>query len=82
RRDILVDEQTLFDFYDQRVPADVASARHFDRWWKGARRDDPELLDLSLKELTNHAGGVSERDYPSFWSTSTPGAEQPQRLTL
>ncbi|MDT7776282.1 MAG: ATP-dependent helicase HrpA, partial [Pseudonocardiales bacterium] len=82
RRDILVDEQTLFDFYDQRVPADVASARHFDRWWKGARRDNPELLDLSLKELTNQAGGVSERDYPSFWSTSTPGAEQPQRLTL
>ncbi|WP_445187635.1 ATP-dependent RNA helicase HrpA [Pseudonocardia sp. Cha107L01] len=82
RRDILVDEQTLFDFYDQRVPADVASARHFDRWWKVARRDNPELLDLSLKELTNQAGGVSERDYPSFWSTSTPGAEQPQRLTL
>ncbi|HEX4248304.1 MAG TPA: ATP-dependent RNA helicase HrpA, partial [Pseudonocardia sp.] len=84
RRDILVDEQTLFDFYDQRVPADVASARHFDRWWKTARRDNPELLTLSLKDLTNDAAGVSERDYPSFWSTSTPGspAGSGQRLAL
>ncbi|HEY0574473.1 MAG TPA: ATP-dependent RNA helicase HrpA [Pseudonocardia sp.] len=82
RRDILVDEQTLFDFYDRRVPADVASARHFDRWWKTGRREDPELLDLSVKELTNDAAGVTERDYPSFWSTSTPGAEQPAKLAL
>jgi len=84
RRDILVDEQTLFDFYDQRVPADVASARHFDRWWKIARRDNPELLTLSLKELTNDTTGVSERDYPSFWTTSTPGSPtgSGQRLAL
>ena len=34
RRDILVDDETLFDFYDERVPADVVSARHFDSWWK------------------------------------------------
>jgi len=86
RRDILVDEQTLFDFYDRRVPAEVASARHFDRWWKTARRENPELLTLSLKELANDTGGVSERDYPSFWSTSTPGSRdgtgQPARLAL
>ena len=30
RRDILVDDETLFDFYDQRIPADVVSGRHFD----------------------------------------------------
>ena len=84
RRDILVDEQTLFDFYDHRVPAEVASARHFDRWWKTARRDTPELLTLSLKDLTNDTAGVSERDYPSFWSTTTPGAPtgSGQRLAL
>jgi ATP-dependent helicase HrpA len=84
RRDIMVDEQTLFDFYDHRVPAEVASARHFDRWWKTARRDNPELLTLSLKDLTNDTEGVSERDYPSFWSTSTPGSPtgSGQRLAL
>ena len=37
RRDILVDDETLFDFYDQRIPADVVSGRHFDAWWKKTR---------------------------------------------
>ena len=34
RRDIRVDEETLFELYDARIPADVVSTRHFDRWWK------------------------------------------------
>src|SRR6478672_2741181 len=34
RRDIVVDEQTLFDFYDERVGRDVVSGVHFDQWWK------------------------------------------------
>ena len=38
RRDIVVDDETLFDFYDARVPADVVSGAHFDTWWKKARR--------------------------------------------
>src|SRR5690606_37754057 len=29
RRDIVVDDETLFDFYDRRVGAEVVSARHF-----------------------------------------------------
>ena len=37
RRDILVDDQTLYAFYDARIPSDVVSARHFDTWWKRAR---------------------------------------------
>ncbi|HZH20826.1 MAG TPA: ATP-dependent RNA helicase HrpA, partial [Geodermatophilus sp.] len=34
RRDIRVDDETLFELYDARIPADVVSTRHFDRWWK------------------------------------------------
>src|SRR5690606_15515281 len=68
RRDILVDDQTLFDFYDQRIPAEVVSARHFDSWWKRARRTDPDLLTFSTAMLVNPvAGGVSAEDYPDFW---------------
>src|SRR5699024_811865 len=33
RRDILVDDQTLFDFYDARIGSEVVSAKHFDTWW-------------------------------------------------
>jgi ATP-dependent helicase HrpA len=81
RRDIGIDEQTLFEFYDKRIPQQVASARHFDRWWKTASRDNPELLTMSLEQITQH-DGVSESDYPSFWSTSTPGADEPARLSV
>ena len=37
RRDLRVDDETLYAFYDERVPADVVSTRHFDTWWKAAR---------------------------------------------
>jgi ATP-dependent helicase HrpA len=68
RRDILVDDETLFDFYDQRIPADVVSGRHFDAWWKKARRDQPDLLTYSASLLVNEdAAEVSDRDYPDTW---------------
>ncbi len=34
-----VDDDTLFEFYDQRISHDVISARHFDSWWKNKPRD-------------------------------------------
>jgi ATP-dependent helicase HrpA len=68
RRDILVDDETLFDFYDERVPEDVVSGRHFDTWWKKTRRDEPELLSFEKSMLINrNAGDVSEADYPDAW---------------
>ncbi len=62
-RGILVDDETLFDFYDQRIGPDVVSARHFDSWWKQARRRDPELLTLTAEQLTV-GGGVDPAAYP------------------
>lgn len=68
RRDILVDDETLFDFYDQRVPEHVVSGAHFDSWWKHARRDEPELLDFEREMLINEkAGQVTKDDYPDSW---------------
>ncbi len=68
RRDILVDEHTLFDFYDARVGADVVSGAHFDTWWKQARRDDPELLTFDPSMLVNEsAEAVTEEEYPDVW---------------
>ena len=78
-----VDEQTLYDFYDRRVPPEVASVRHFDRWWKTAGRENPALLDLSLDDLTDNPVGVSEQDFPSVWTSSTPGSgDAAPRLAL
>ncbi|MFF0062873.1 ATP-dependent RNA helicase HrpA [Streptomyces sp. NPDC005279] len=68
RRDILVDDETLFDFYDQRVPEHVVSGAHFDSWWKHKRRDEPELLDFEREMLINEkAGSVTKDDYPDSW---------------
>ncbi|MBD9699293.1 ATP-dependent RNA helicase HrpA [Flavimobilis sp. GY10621] len=67
RRDLVVDDDTLFAFYDARVPADVVSARHFDRWWKDARRTDPELLTFTPELLVPEAGDVDLADYPDTW---------------
>ncbi|POM23744.1 ATP-dependent RNA helicase HrpB [Actinomadura rubteroloni] len=77
RRDILVDDETLFSFYDARVPADVVSGRHFDAWWKQARRTEPDLLSFEKSMLINaSAGDVSEADYPDAWQ------QGPLRLRL
>lgn len=68
RRDILVDDETLYDFYDQRVPEDIVSGAHFDSWWKDKRRDEPELLDFERSMLINEkAGSVTKDDYPDTW---------------
>ncbi|MFF8643909.1 ATP-dependent RNA helicase HrpA [Streptomyces sp. NPDC015345] len=68
RRDILVDDETLFDFYDQRVPQEVVSGAHFDSWWKKKQREEPELLDFERSMLINEkAGDVSKDDYPDSW---------------
>ncbi|HEY7607272.1 MAG TPA: ATP-dependent RNA helicase HrpA, partial [Actinomycetes bacterium] len=68
RRDILVDDHTLFDFYDQRVPDEVVSARHFDAWWKRAREQRPDLLDFERSMLiTDAADAPGAVDYPDTW---------------
>jgi len=68
RRDILVDDDTLFDFYDQRIPADVVSTAHFDSWWKRVRKERPDLLSFWTSMLFSpQAPEISEDDYPSSW---------------
>jgi ATP-dependent helicase HrpA len=68
RRDIIVDDEELFAFYDDRIPADVVSGRHFDAWWKVARRTQPDLLTFERSMLVGpSASGVSAADFPDTW---------------
>lgn len=84
RRELVVDDDTLVAFFDARVPADVTSVRHFDRWWQKASRRDPALLDLDAGTLL--AGRApSAEEYPDQWTSGgltlplsyafTPGEE-------
>ncbi|MDG4859986.1 ATP-dependent RNA helicase HrpA [Streptomyces sp. T-3] len=68
RRNILVDDETLFDFYDERVPEHVVSGAHFDSWWKHKKREEPELLDFERSMLIREsAEAVTKADYPDSW---------------
>ncbi|MFR9676381.1 ATP-dependent RNA helicase HrpA [Streptomyces sp. TR06-5] len=68
RRDILVDDETLYDFYDQRIPDHVVSGAHFDSWWKKKRHDEPDLLNFEKSMLINEqAEQVTKSDYPDVW---------------
>ncbi|TRW42872.1 ATP-dependent RNA helicase HrpA [Georgenia yuyongxinii] len=67
RRDLVLDEDGLFAFYDERLPASVVSARHFDTWWKQARRTDPDLLTFTMDLLVPQAAAVSGADFPDTW---------------
>jgi ATP-dependent helicase HrpA len=65
RRDILVDDETLFAFYDQRIPPEVVSGRHFDSWWKKTSRARPDLLTFTKDLLVTK--DVKLDDFPSTW---------------
>ncbi|WGY46910.1 ATP-dependent RNA helicase HrpA [Vibrio sp. ABG19] len=68
RRDILVDDEELFQFYDQRVDTEVVSGRHFDTWWKQAGKATPDLLNFEKEMLfKGDASHITELDYPNFW---------------
>lgn len=68
RRDILVDDETLFEFYDARIGLEVVSERHFDKWWKEARHQDPTLLDFDQSLLISEdADALDDSAYPKTW---------------
>ncbi|MBK4138163.1 ATP-dependent RNA helicase HrpA [Corynebacterium macginleyi] len=67
RRGLIVDEETLFDFYDQRIPNKVTTGRHFDSWWKKKRRQEPDLLNFDPATLIDDSHDVTEVSFPNHW---------------
>ncbi|MFN8044957.1 MAG: ATP-dependent RNA helicase HrpA [Dermatophilaceae bacterium] len=68
RRDLTVHDDVIFEFFDARIPPDVVSERHFDRWWRGERRRRPDLLTFTEEMLrSDTAPEVSAQDYPRTW---------------
>ncbi|MCS2609007.1 ATP-dependent RNA helicase HrpA [Halomonas dongshanensis] len=65
RRDILVDEETLFGFYDERIPAHVVNGKGFEHWRKQAERETPDLLKFDRAALqARDAQDVNTTHYP------------------
>jgi ATP-dependent helicase HrpA len=67
RRDILVEDEALFEFFDARVPEDVVSAAGFDRWWREERLQRPDLLTYTRSLLVSEPDAVDEKAWPATW---------------
>jgi ATP-dependent helicase HrpA len=68
RRDIAVDDETVYALYDARIPAEVVSSRHFDGWWKRARHEKPDLLTFTREDLVNSGRDtIDPSQFPDAW---------------
>jgi ATP-dependent helicase HrpA len=68
RRDIAVDDETVYALYDARIPAEVVSSRHFDGWWKKARVATPDLLTFTREDVVNAGRDtVDPNAFPDAW---------------
>ena len=65
RQDVLVDDELIFAFYDQQLPADVCSGYSLERWYRDEVKRQPRLLQLTREELMRHeAAGITSSAFP------------------
>ncbi|WP_457282740.1 ATP-dependent RNA helicase HrpA [Polaromonas sp. P5_D5] len=65
RQDVLVDEELIYAFYDQQLPADVHSGASCEHWYKEEVKKQPQLLLLTREELMRHeAAGITTQSFP------------------
>jgi ATP-dependent helicase HrpA len=68
RRDLLVDDDALLRFFDVRVPADITTARRFDRWWSREQAQQPDLLTYTPADLIDADADVLDvSGFPDAW---------------
>jgi ATP-dependent RNA helicase HrpA len=65
RRDLIVGDDEIYDFYDASIPAEVVSAKHFDAWWKKQRHLTPDLLTFTRDDLLRTE--EADADQPDSW---------------
>ena len=74
RQNVLVDDETLFAFYQPLIPPGIYNAATFEHWRKEAERANPKLLFLSRDYLMRHgAHGVTEELYPAHLTINGQG---------
>lgn len=69
RRDILADEETLFAFYDARLPQDIYQTASFESWYKRESAREAQLLIMREEDvLAREAREVTAQQYPDSLS--------------
>ena len=65
KRDILVDEETLYRYFDQRIPENIYQLASFERWLKRSSHEQPQLLHMTRDDLLQReADEINAQQYP------------------
>ncbi|MET0352186.1 MAG: ATP-dependent RNA helicase HrpA, partial [Rhizobacter sp.] len=65
RQDVLVDDDLIYAFYSQQLPADVFSGATLERWYREETKRNPKVLQLTREELMRHeAAGITTAAFP------------------
>ena len=65
RRDILVDPEVLYEFYDARIPEGIYSKPQFEKWLRKAAAAKPKVLYLKETDLMRHnAAEITQEKFP------------------
>lgn len=66
RRDLVIDDNFLIDFYQQRIPEQVVTTKHLESWYKKATEAEKKNLRLTQNQLlSDAAAGITDKDFPS-----------------
>ena len=66
RRDLLVDEEALYQFYDAKIPKHIASRKSFEEFYHDAENKSPNFLHFSDEDVLNESIDDS-RQFPESW---------------
>ncbi len=70
RQDVLVDEESLFDFYHQRIPAEVVDFASFEVWRAEIEKTEPKRLFVTREFLMQHAAEhITEEQFPEWFDS-------------
>jgi len=68
RRDILVDDNDLYLFYDEALPQHIVNEVQLNTWWRKDGKKTPKALEFDVNQLMrDSAGDVSKNDFPDTW---------------
>ncbi|MES1964666.1 ATP-dependent RNA helicase HrpA [Psychrobacter sp. AH5] len=66
RRDLLVDEEALYQFYDKKIPEHVASRKAFEDWRAEVEKSDNQYLFFTDEDVLNSQAPTTG-DFPEVW---------------
>ncbi|GAB3814087.1 ATP-dependent RNA helicase HrpA [Tessaracoccus terricola] len=65
RPDLLIPDDSLYEFYDARIPAEVVSGATFDKWLRSL--EDDTFIRLTPADCLTQPGALSVADFPDRW---------------